>query len=329
MGKNTNLDPVLLNDSQSIFHERAGITDYAQFTHLSLARKFSLSIHCAQHKHRINHLPFLHLLSFSFLPKEVFPQNWGISSANQALPQQNLSDHLGKVILSFQDIAPTGNLFSTRNRNEILLLWQGTNTAQKDKTGLNLSASSALWQILCYFNLIYKIATNYWVPDTIKNCISPFNWYSGLSTGKPRTTGHRYLWIYFLVTCILPPNCCYYFSFSSFPTPHFLHFAVFSFDCLHFPSWGKNYLGHPKTLRKHLKESCLSTLTHTICQWCFHFWGINPRNHQTDSWYMIDLYSWINCTILCTWQRKLCCIYVYIRWLTFLSMATYIYMQKI
>lgn len=227
MGKNTNLDPVLLNDSQSIFHERAGITDYAQFTHLSLARKFSLSIHCAQHKHRINHLPFLHLLSFSFLPKEVFPQNWGISSANQALPQQNLSDHLGKVILSFQDIASTGNSFSTRNRNEILLLWQGTNTAQKDKTGLNLSASSALWQILCYFNLIYKIATNYWVPDTIKIVLVLLTGIVGWALANPGQLatgiyGYISLWpVFCLLTAVT-------ISVSPLSPPHIFYILLFS-----------------------------------------------------------------------------------------------------
>lgn len=59
-----------------------------------------------------------------------------------------------------------------------------------------------------------------------------------------------------------------------------------------------------KLLSNTSKSSCLSTLTHTICQWCFHFWGINPINHQTDQWYMIYLHSWINCILLCTWQRS-------------------------
>lgn len=75
------------------------------------------------------------------------------------------------------------------------------------------------------------------------------------------------------MTCIVPVNCCYYFSFSSFPLPHFLHFAVFSFDCLHFPSWGERYLGHPKTLRKHLKESCFKYINPHNLSMMFSFLG--------------------------------------------------------
>jgi len=59
-------------------------------------------------------------------------------------------------------------------------------------------------------------------------------------------TGHRYLWIYSFVNCIVPPNCWYYFISPIFP-PNLLHFAVFSFCCLHCPSREKIFRASKKS----------------------------------------------------------------------------------
>jgi len=105
------------------------------FTDPLLARHFSLSVCCAQHKRRLNYLAFLGLLLLSFLPKEASPQAPETPPANHTLPQQNPAVWLGKVILPTPryQIASTEKSFSTDNRNEISLLLQARTHCAKTK----------------------------------------------------------------------------------------------------------------------------------------------------------------------------------------------------
>lgn len=212
---------------QSIFHETAGITDNAPFTYPPLAQHLSLSVSSAQDKCRLNYLAFLDLLFLSFALAVASPQTWETSPANPVLPQQNLSVHLGKVTLPTPryQIASIENSFSTQN--EISLLRQDKNPACKDKTELLAQsfASSALWQILCHFNLIYKVATSYCVPDTFKNCLSSYN--------GPDIYGCIPLWT---ALCLLTAGTI---SVSLFFSPNLLHFAVFLVLLPSFPFMGK------------------------------------------------------------------------------------------